>query len=655
MRPSGINWTWRGAAIGLLVLCIAVAGVGSWGQSAAVRQVAPRNPAFAQFLENGGAQKPAMASGGHGLGYIPAPVSLEHNRGRCPSDLSRRASSPPSTFDLRTMGKVTPVKDQGQCGSCWTFGTYGSLESALLTAETWDFSENNLKNLAGFDYGPCDGGDEFMSTAYLGRWDGPVSEADDPYGESDDYSPLGLPARKHVQNVYFLPPAAGPTDLDTLKAAIMTYGAVNVSFYYEDSAFDSATNAYYYHGGSQANHSVTAVGWDDNYDKANFKPQPPGNGALLIKNSWGTTWGNQGYFYISYYDSLILTDMVLFTAESLTNYDAIYQYDPLGWVDSIGYGTDVAWGANEFTAEGDQDLVAVSFYNTTPGGSYQLALYSGVSGSPTSGTLIASKSGDLPEAGFFTIPLDSPVAVQADSVFSVVVQMTSPGYDFPLAVQDAQPNYSSQATTVPGRSFTSADGNTWEDLATPSSGLPATLCLKSYAKFAPGLDVTGVDPARGSTLGGTSVRISGTDFLSGAAVTIGGVAAASVVLNTDGSITAVTPAGARGTADVAVKNPDGRSALLAGGFRYVEVPVIAAVKKQGSPFRLSIAGSLFHQDCEVRVNGYSVPMTMWKNTGALLARQGSALKAMVPKGVSVNVTVANLDDQTTSAPFPFSW
>ena len=82
----------------------------------------------------------------------------------------------PVSYDLRTLGLVTPVKHQGNCGSCWTFGTYASLESSILKTggSTQDFSENHLKNYHGFDFGPCDGGLDIMSLAYFSRGDGPV-------------------------------------------------------------------------------------------------------------------------------------------------------------------------------------------------------------------------------------------------------------------------------------------------------------------------------------------------------------------------------------------------------------------------------------------------------------------------------------------------
>ena len=101
--------------------------------------------------------------------------------------------APPPSYDLRTAGKLPPVRDQSPYGTCWTFATYGSLESCLLPGESWDFSENNLAWFSGFDWDPYEGGGNYwMSTAYLARWDGPIREADDPYGSKTHPNPATL-------------------------------------------------------------------------------------------------------------------------------------------------------------------------------------------------------------------------------------------------------------------------------------------------------------------------------------------------------------------------------------------------------------------------------------------------------------------------------
>ncbi len=141
------------------------------------------------------------------LGYIPEPADNSHLKGKKVSKKALEAEvqgisdipavdaaeivSAPATFDLRTTGRVSPVKNQGSCGSCWAFATYGSMESEALPAQLFDFSEDNLKNTHGFDYSACSGGNSQMATAYLARWSGAVSEAADPYSATSTTSSTG--------------------------------------------------------------------------------------------------------------------------------------------------------------------------------------------------------------------------------------------------------------------------------------------------------------------------------------------------------------------------------------------------------------------------------------------------------------------------------
>ena len=188
----------------------------------ATLQTAPLNPAYVQYQQEKSAGKVATQTvDGHGLGWVPPPYELS-NLPTAPS-LTAAQTTYPATYDLRTLNKVSPVENQGQCGSCWTFATFGSLESYLLPGLTTKYSENNLKNLADFDYTCCAGGDAEMSTAYLARWGttmtdatgstiyaGPVTSASDPYTFVVHASPTTSQIAMHVQNVYFLPLKQSP-------------------------------------------------------------------------------------------------------------------------------------------------------------------------------------------------------------------------------------------------------------------------------------------------------------------------------------------------------------------------------------------------------------------------------------------------------------
>lgn len=454
---------------------------------------APVNPDFTKYLEDlkMGKMQPQTPDG-HRLGFIPP---LHNLPGGEISKLPKYTGFP-AAYDLRDHGKITPVKDQGACGSCWAFATYGSQESYLLPGQNWDFSENHMKNTHGFDWGPCRGGNQYISTAYLARWSGPIDEADDPYSPYDNTSPPGLTPQKHVQHAYFIPDRSGPQDNDAIKQVIMDHGAVFTSMYYGSSYYNSSNATYYYNGYSYSNHAVTIVGWDDNFDRYKFKTPPPGNGAFIIKNSWGTSWGQDGYFYVSYYDSNIGTSNVLFTAEPVTNYKGIYQYDPYGWVDSIGQGSSTAWFANVFTAKAIDTLASVSLYSATPNSTYEMYIYKDVITTPRTGTPAGTKTGTLPRPGYNTIKLDAPVALTSGQKFSVVVKLTTPGYNYPCPVEYAYSGYSSKASSNPGESWVSTDGSNWQDLHQLGYG---NACLKAFTLGATGPTISVVSPDGGET------------------------------------------------------------------------------------------------------------------------------------------------------------
>lgn len=444
---------------------------------------APLNPEFAMYKEMASSGQARITSAeGFGLGAVPSPVDLSHAAGIASG--TRGILALPASYDLRATGKLTAVRNQGGCGSCWAFAAYGSMESALLPAESRDFSENNLKNLSGFDIDCCDGGNHYMTAAYLARWGGPINEANDPYSAGSCSSPGGLTVQKHVQDVLFLRNRSDYTDNDYLKEAVMAYGAVYTTIYWSDSYYKSSNYAYYCPSSLGINHAVCIVGWDDNYDKSKFLTPPPANGAFIIRNSWGSGWGQGGYFYVSYYDATVCGDNAVFNSASpTTNYDRIYQYDPLGWVNNVGYGGTTAWGANIYTSAHYGTINAAGFYTSSPGAAYDARIYL----SPNSGPLnttgyAARKTGTIAEMGYHTIQFDTPVTVNSGQVFSIVVKLTTPGYNYPIPMEGPISGYSSTATAAAGQSYISSGGSSWTDLTTIYA--QTNVCIKAYTRDA---------------------------------------------------------------------------------------------------------------------------------------------------------------------------
>lgn len=208
-----LNGLMRPAACAVMVLL----GVGNaWGQNSTS---APINPAFLQWQKERKQKtiKPNVqtnavtkgrrllsASGGDEelvLGLAPEIFDTSYLANLNTGIQQGIQDALASSYNLRSKGVLTPIRNQNPYGTCWAHATCASLESGLLSEGkgTYDFSENNMANLHGFDWGFDDGGNADMSSAYLLRWGGPVLESQDPYpnpGGSIERAPA-----RHVQNV----------------------------------------------------------------------------------------------------------------------------------------------------------------------------------------------------------------------------------------------------------------------------------------------------------------------------------------------------------------------------------------------------------------------------------------------------------------------
>ena len=461
-------------------------------------QTSPVNPEFQQYLlDRDAGLIQAFTEEGYPLGEVPSVVDA-----RMVKPLGQnKIDNAPNFYHLKNLRRITSVKNQGSCGSCWSFAALGSLESNEYGADAVipfdfaaepDWSEQHMIENHGFDYGECEGGNQYMAAAYLARWDGPRFEKKFKY----DYGTMGKKdTQRHVQKMIFVPPKTAAKKDKLIKNAVMKYGAGYVSMYWSNSCYNSNTNAYYNKSLPVGGHGVCIVGWDDNFSKNKFLQTPPGDGAYIVKNSWGKNWGDEGYFYVSYYDNYFCkrSYVVFFTDESgtdasnpydnepVTNYKTIYQYDPYGWVNNIGWGSKILWMANTFKAKKNQTLKAVSLYSVDTLFKYVLYIYTDVDNDdPTSGTLAYKKSGKIKSPGYFTIDINN-VSITKGKKFAVVIKAKTKTHSYPGAVEYYYYGYCRKADAKAGESWVSKNGNEWVDL-TKAYKSSANFCIKAFAK-----------------------------------------------------------------------------------------------------------------------------------------------------------------------------
>ena len=388
----------------------------------------------------------------------------------------------PYKYDLREQKRVTAVRDQGSLGTCWAFATLTALESSLMPEEKYTFAEDHLTLCNSFGQGQDEGGDYTMSMAYLAAWQGPVLEEDDPYGDGE--SDPSLQAVKHVQEMQIMESG----DLQKIKEAVFKYGGVQTSIYttLQNSQSTSVyynpyTYAYCYQGSEKPNHDVVIIGWDDSFSKDNFSTPPEEDGAFICQNSWGTSFGDDGVFYISYYDSNIGIHNVVYTdIEDVDNYDQIYQSDLCGWVGQMGYDRESIYGANVFTAQGAENLSAVGFYATGKDTSYDVYVVKNFESSESLApeNRIKVASGQLSNAGYYTIPFDKQVDVEPGERFAVMLYITTPNAVYPMAIEYAADELTADVDLSDGEGYISIRGSQWNRVEDQAQ---SNLCIKAYS------------------------------------------------------------------------------------------------------------------------------------------------------------------------------
>nr|WP_292742231.1 C1 family peptidase [Methanobrevibacter sp.] len=326
-------------------------------------------------------------------------------------------------FNLNDLGLVTPVRNQGSMGACWAFGAAGAFESAfkIATNITIDVSENNIQNMGlrysifgSSEFGEA--GTYFMSAAHFLSWLGAINSEDDTYDELGKISALSFsPNAYHIVDAIFV----DVTNRTALKEALVKYGALNLFVFGADSNnkfYNDTTHAQYTYGNHSGNHYVTLVGWNDTFSRNNFIEDPGYDGAWICKNSWGTGWGDNGFYYLSYYDvALNDSEAVGFIIENTEPYEKLYQNE-LGGCDK--YDKEYTEYADTFVSQDGDIIAAVGTFFEKANSPYTISIY-------VNDYKVYSQSGRSRHAGYNTIKLNNYVAIEDGSVFRINIKSTS--------------------------------------------------------------------------------------------------------------------------------------------------------------------------------------------------------------------------------------
>lgn len=430
-----------------------------------------------------------------------------------------RAASYPSYYNVADMGYVTSVKNQEPYGMCWAFGMASLMETSLLSQGlgAYDLSEEHLAyffanrsndplgNTAGdinHHYGTDDngnvdyheGGNDLLASMFLSTWSGMTTENNVPLatdathtqktgvipGRSKEYN-----AAAYLKNAYF-----SDYSVNAMKRLLTSRHSVSVMYNAQNIYYNASTGAYSYPTSTKSvNHVVTVVGWDDNYSAANFQAASnvTSNGAWIVKNSWGTNWGNNGYFYISYEDKSVC-ELVAVAATNKPEYANNYFYDGTSGLASISLysGEKIASVFKATAGKGKAEkLGEVTLASTTANNSFSVQVYTNLrdAGNPTSGTPAYARPVSCTQsmAGIQTFKIPE-VLIQQNSLYSIVV--TNTGSKTVKYYVEASVDYGwckFEASVPSGKSFICGSSeNVWSD--TRNFGPAITPRIKAHTR-----------------------------------------------------------------------------------------------------------------------------------------------------------------------------
>lgn len=372
-------------------------------------------------------------------------------------------------YDLRNRIDI-PVYNQGRSNVCWGFSLATVYETTLKTLKN-DENPISVKHLVystsdsflngeKYKYGlrrdaVTRGATGLMGLAYFTNGTGPISTYEMPFSDVQENIPLsevtekegtervtgwkffgniqkkyttsGVQYKYEQQDVNF---DAIQSVRNEIKAHIINYGAIMTTIKFDQSDnsqyFNPSTNSLYYNGTAGGDHSVSIIGWDDNYSKDNFVStnKPANNGAYLIQNTWGDI---KTYVYISYDDVNVEQFCYGITGIGYKDYYNLYQYD--------GQGANIG----ETTTENTYYVASVYDRNTTGleildevgltslyDANYEIYI-NPVDGSLTGPNVQKAKVSTSPMGkGYITVKLDTP-KILTGSKFAVIIKYTKVG------------------------------------------------------------------------------------------------------------------------------------------------------------------------------------------------------------------------------------
>lgn len=418
----------------------------------------------------------------------------------------------PTAFDAREEGYVTPVKNQNPFNNCWAYSIASLMESSLLLRKkgVYDLSEEQLSyfiynrendplgNTPGDNVllrsgSYLEGGNMELGAVYLSTWAGMAVDA--KYPKYTDWVNPGT-AQAYDTDAYMQDAVFSNYSVSRVKQLVYAYKSVGVLIDMNLDHYNEDTAAMGYAGKSAGiNHAVTIVGWDNSYSKNNFiaASKITSDGAWIVKNSWGTEKGDQGYFYLSYQDTSI-SDVVAMTANVDVDYKNNYFYDGAATLTTFNLepGSSAACIYDAKAGNGlAESLGEISLVTNSDNNKFVIEIYVGLTDetNPTSGTLaFRSTTYTQTFGGVDNVPLGRGIEIAPGTKFSVRLRNAgTEKINFGIEqsyvyTQKGKPWLEAVSACAPNQGFCYHNGS-WIDLGvTGIDGKPCCPRIKAHTR-----------------------------------------------------------------------------------------------------------------------------------------------------------------------------
>ncbi|MBW6471734.1 MAG: hypothetical protein K0B14_01305 [Anaerolineaceae bacterium] len=348
-----------------------------------------------------------------------------------PETVSQATDEDLPNFDWRSDGYDFPVHDQGNCNAGYAFAAVDAVQAAIWKKDKVkvDFSVNHAKecnwhaltHYAGLPLNTCEGGN-FKILTNLFTQEGLVLETCDPYVDYDTVCNTSCKSQYYITEWQQFGPSDKPASIELIKQKLREHGPLYSQMDPKISGFSSYSGDCVLYGTStdpnKWTHGVLIVGWDDELSYTG------GKGAWIVKNSYGTEWGNDGYFNIAYGKAGIGSSLATVTGwEKNSVFNKIHFYDEAGYTKHLTVSDlKSASSMSLFEIEQNEILLSVEFW-TSDAAFVSIDIYERFDGIGLINLLYKSAEIDIPYAGYHHIKINQNLEIPEDSEIAVVLNV----------------------------------------------------------------------------------------------------------------------------------------------------------------------------------------------------------------------------------------